>query len=589
MQASLSSMATASASSVASTTVATGPALPKVRFSWIFPADKFASTPSNRDGIPAEEELALRQQAAVFIYELGTNLKVPHYCINTAVVYMHRFYMLNSFKRFTRQRVCAASLFLACKVEECPRTLRDVIENTGKVLRRKKPEELTPEIIGQYTDDIVLHENVLLSTLGFSLMVDHPHPIIIKTIQALGGQIQSLPEKTPRELAQTAYYLATKSILLTSFCVKYPPDLIACFCIHLAAAWLKIEIPSPPASTTGATTNGSDTTVAENAPNKRWFHTVNETFTEKQLGELADEFLAIYEKCPDKIKKKLVYQSERQPQAVLNEGASTSQQQQHSSSSVASSRPADLADSVVPQGATHVKTEPRVNQPPLSQNRPVQPPLPPSSQMLSSDIKREASTPMSYPPSNRPPMPPHHSSSSSSSSSSSARHPPYPHQSSTHYQSHHPHSNNNYNNNNPHSRYPPQQSRPGPPPSNRSSQQPPPNRPSQQQQQPLPPPPLHAGDRRHQQPPPHGYDHSSQPPLPPPTSSSSSNRPPYGSQQQPAHGGNHYPNVPMSADSYHQQGPYNRSRPPSLMQGGDKRAYDPSYDPNNSNKRPRPS
>ena len=69
-------MATASALSVASTTVATGPALPKVRFSWIFPADKFASTPSNRDGIPAEEELALRQQAAVFIYELGTNLKV---------------------------------------------------------------------------------------------------------------------------------------------------------------------------------------------------------------------------------------------------------------------------------------------------------------------------------------------------------------------------------------------------------------------------------------------------------------------------------------------------------------------------------
>ena len=27
--------------------------------------------------------------------------------------------------------------------------------------------------------------------------------------------------------------------------------------------------------------------------------------------ELADEFLAIYEKCPDKIKRKLVYQNER--------------------------------------------------------------------------------------------------------------------------------------------------------------------------------------------------------------------------------------------------------------------------------------
>ena len=43
-------------------------------------------------------------------------------------------------------------------------------------------------MIEQYADDIVLHENILLSTLGFSLMVDHPHPIIIKTIQALGSK-----------------------------------------------------------------------------------------------------------------------------------------------------------------------------------------------------------------------------------------------------------------------------------------------------------------------------------------------------------------------------------------------------------------
>ncbi|UJR21519.1 hypothetical protein I4U23_024604 [Adineta vaga] len=583
------SSSSSSTTTATSSTVTTGPALPKARFSWIFPADKFISTPSNRDGIPAEEELSSRQQAAVFIYELGTYLKVPHYCINTAVVYMHRFYMINSFKRFTRQRVCASSLFLACKVEEFPRTLRDVIENTGKVLRRKKAEEFTPEIIAQYTDDIVLHENILLSTLGFSLMVDHPHPIIIKTIQALGSQIQSLPEKTPRELAQTAYYLATKSILLTSFCVKYPPDLIACFCIHLAAAWLKIEIPSPPTSSQGSTTNESDTTVTESTPNKRWFHFVNESFTEKQLGELADEFLAIYAKCPEKIKKKLVYQNER-PQSTSNEGASNSQQQHHSSASAGLIRPIDVADSVVPQGAAHVKNEPRPNQPPLPPSRLVQPPPPASSQMFSNDIKREVTASLPYPSSNRPPMPSHHNSSSSTSSSSSlSRHPPYPHPppSSSHYQSHHPPHNNNYN---PHSRYPPQPARSGPLPPNRSSQQPPPlppppNRSSQQP--PLPPPP-HAGDRRHPQPPPHGYDHPPQPPLPPPSSSSASNRPPYGSQHQPQHG-NHYPNVPMPGDSYHQQAPYNRSRPPSLMQSGDKRSYDSSYDPNNPNKRPRPS
>ena len=65
-----------SSSSTTTTGNTTGPALPKARFNWIFPSEKFTSTPSNRDGIPPEEELSLRQQGAVFIYELGTNLKV---------------------------------------------------------------------------------------------------------------------------------------------------------------------------------------------------------------------------------------------------------------------------------------------------------------------------------------------------------------------------------------------------------------------------------------------------------------------------------------------------------------------------------
>lgn len=58
----------------------TAPALPKARFNWIFPVEKFAATPSMRDQIPADEELSLRQQAAVFIHELGNNLKVYEQC-----------------------------------------------------------------------------------------------------------------------------------------------------------------------------------------------------------------------------------------------------------------------------------------------------------------------------------------------------------------------------------------------------------------------------------------------------------------------------------------------------------------------------
>jgi hypothetical protein len=151
----------------------------------------------------------------------------------------------------------------------------------------------------------------------------------------------------------------------------------------------------------------------------------------------------------------------QQPQVTLNDGASSSQH--YASTSNPSSRPTDVADSVVPQGAVRVKTEPRQNQPPLPPSRPAQPPLPPSSQSSAVGIKREpTAAPTFSSSSNRPPIP-----SRPSSSSASFQHP-----SSSHYQTHH-HVNNNNNNYNQHSRYPPQQARPGPPPPNRSSQQPP--------------------------------------------------------------------------------------------------------------------
>ncbi len=69
-------VSSSSSSTATTTTNTSAPALPKARFNWIFSSEKFSSTPSSRDGILSEEELGFRQQAAVFIYELGTNLKV---------------------------------------------------------------------------------------------------------------------------------------------------------------------------------------------------------------------------------------------------------------------------------------------------------------------------------------------------------------------------------------------------------------------------------------------------------------------------------------------------------------------------------
>ena len=46
-----------------------------------------------------------------------------------------------------------------------------------------------------------------------------------------------------KELAQTSYFMATNSLHLTTMCLRYPPTIVACVCIHLACKWSKYEIP----------------------------------------------------------------------------------------------------------------------------------------------------------------------------------------------------------------------------------------------------------------------------------------------------------------------------------------------------------
>lgn len=68
-----------------------------------------------------------------------TRLSSTQLCINTAIVYMHRFYVFHSFSNFHRNAIAAAALFLAAKVEEQPRKLEHVIKVAQMCLHREMP------------------------------------------------------------------------------------------------------------------------------------------------------------------------------------------------------------------------------------------------------------------------------------------------------------------------------------------------------------------------------------------------------------------------------------------------------------------
>merc|ERR1712110_1286520 len=258
---------------------------------WHFSEHQLKHTPSVRTGqINLEKELSYRQQAANFIQDMGQRLEVTQLCINTAIVYMQRFYMFHSFTRFHRNSIASAALFLAAKVEEQPRKLEHVIKVAHMCLHRGAPQlDTRSDAYMEQAQELVTNENILLQTLGFDVAIDHPHTHVVRCCQLV---------RAAKGLAQTSYFMATNSLHLTTMCLRFSPTIVACVCIHLACKWSNYKIPL-------------------SAQNKEWFTYIDNEATQDLLDRLTEEFLAIFEKCPSRLKKKIMSQAQDVSSAAI--------------------------------------------------------------------------------------------------------------------------------------------------------------------------------------------------------------------------------------------------------------------------------
>ncbi|UJR27392.1 hypothetical protein I4U23_008682 [Adineta vaga] len=257
--------------------------LTKQPFHWHFPDLDFFSS---------NIQLSTRQHAAIFIHNLCTQLDLPHYCFCTAATFMHRFLKVQLPAAYELIRLCQASILLACKIEDNPCYLKDICNCTSTVLQSRNYFDI-PKVLEFHRNAIIDHENILLSTLGFA-HVHHPHPIITKLVNKF---------KELKEFQNDARYLATESILITPFCLKYSANLIACFCIQLILEIknYKVEIMDK--------------------KKQPWFKTVDESFTKEQIQNLINEFCDIMILYPNESKIKMNGQ-ERQISLMLSERVS---------------------------------------------------------------------------------------------------------------------------------------------------------------------------------------------------------------------------------------------------------------------------
>ncbi|CBI21689.3 unnamed protein product, partial [Vitis vinifera] len=226
------------------------------------------NSPSKRDGIDLKKETYLRKSYCTFLQDLGMRLKVPQVTIATAIIFCHRFFLRQSHAKNDRRTIATVCMFLAGKVEETPRPLKDVILVSYEIINKKDPAAVQrikqKEVYEQQKELILLGERVVLATLGFDLNVHHPYKPLVEAIKKF--------KVAQNALAQVAWNFVNDG-LRTSLCLQFKPHHIAAGAIFLAAKFLKVKLPS----------DGE----------KVWWQEFD--VTPRQLEEVSNQMLELYE------------------------------------------------------------------------------------------------------------------------------------------------------------------------------------------------------------------------------------------------------------------------------------------------------
>ncbi|XP_024030986.1 cyclin-L1-1 [Morus notabilis] len=203
--------------------------------------EQLQNSPSRKDGIDEATETTLRIYGCDLIQESGILLRLPQAVMATGQVLFHRFYCKKSFARFNVKKVAASCVWLASKLEECPRKARQVliVFHRMECRRENLPIDILDPYSKKYSDlkmELTRTERHTLKEMGFICHVEHPHKFISNYLATLG---------TPTELRQEAWNLANDS-LRTTLCVRFKSEVVACGVVYAAARRFQVPLPENP-------------------------------------------------------------------------------------------------------------------------------------------------------------------------------------------------------------------------------------------------------------------------------------------------------------------------------------------------------
>ena len=211
---------------------------------WIFTDAELANTPSIQDGMSQAEEREIRAKGVNFIVQVGIMLKLPQLTLSTAAVFFQRFLMRASLKKerngipkLHHYQAAATALFLATKVEESCRKMKELILAFCRVAQ-KNPNLVIDEQSKdwwRWRDCILHNEDVLLETLCFDLTVESPHRQLFEMLKWYGVEHN-------KRLRNAAWSFVTDSNN-TQLCLLCNSRIIAMAGLYAACRYCDVALP----------------------------------------------------------------------------------------------------------------------------------------------------------------------------------------------------------------------------------------------------------------------------------------------------------------------------------------------------------
>ncbi|KAL4915287.1 cyclin-like protein [Aspergillus aurantiobrunneus] len=212
------------------------PVLLAVQAQWLFTDEELSRSPSQLDGMDMKTENLNRSKGVNFITQVGIMLKLPQPTLATAAVYLHRFFMRYVIADRPERPgihaypIAATSLFLATKVEENVRRMKELVVACCRVAQ-KQPNLVVDEQnkeFWKWRDTILHHEDILLEALCFDLQLEQPYRILYDFICFFGVNDN-------KHIRNSSWAFLNDS-MYTVLCLQFPARVIAAAAFYAAAS-----------------------------------------------------------------------------------------------------------------------------------------------------------------------------------------------------------------------------------------------------------------------------------------------------------------------------------------------------------------